>query len=76
MSMIREWIPCKDRQPSEKMRALVTTKEGVAMEGDEYNVQIMCWDGQCWRDYEYWDKMDGIVIAWMPLPEKYQPEED
>lgn len=52
------WIPCSDHQPTEFERYLVTCK-GIEIP------QIRLFEG-------YWDSTHE-VIAWQPLPRKYDP---
>lgn len=59
----RRWIPCSERLPEEMTYVLVTDKDG-----DVYSVKfIEVIDGQAeWV-------FDNGIIAWMPLPEPYDP---
>lgn len=62
-----EWIPCKKRLPDKKGEYLCT-------------IQYTTWNGKVDRGIfsGYYTKTDGwrigegIVIAWMPLPESYK----
>lgn len=65
------WIPCSERLPKEPGKYLVTVKNLTGFWILENNV-FVC-------DYAYdtfifqgWE--DNEVIAWMPLPEPYNPE--
>ena len=60
----RQWIPVEDRLPQEGERVLCYCKDNI-------------YDVLSWKSTEgwYYDRfhcfVDGLVIAWMPLP-KYE----
>ena len=60
----QHWIPLADKEPTEEGEYLVTFDDGFVATTGYY-------DG----DFELWADA-GEPIAWMPLPEPYQPEED
>ena len=62
------WIPCKDELPRSSRRVLVTTAEGKVVDA------IFVLNGYQWyRNGEYFPK--DRVIAWMPMPNAYEPPE-
>ena len=81
---IGEWIPCSERLPE-------MHREDMEAEGEYYMISnpVIVTDGQQIyiaeyeedMDYRYgWHSFDGEdydnIIAWMPLPELYQPEKE
>ena len=85
---VPEWISVKDRLPEEDKNVLISYryKEG---EGDTSHVYIditnygqlyfgsrKIGDNKYWRSpFEFFGR-DYEVIAWMPLPEPYNPKDD
>ena len=74
-----QWIPCSERLPDIKEHhvsepCIVYCENGAyGFAGLEENIfGQVGWN--CERDDEYHEPL-GEVIAWMPLPEPYQPEE-
>ena len=57
----QQWIPCSERLPEEDGKYLVV--------GRQKAINILKFDGGRW--YGKWG-----VVAWMPLPEPYQPKEN
>ena len=79
---IGEWIPCSERLPE-------MHREDMDAEGEYYMISnpVIATDGQQIYIAEYeedignmvgWHSLDGEdyegIIAWMPLPEPYNPE--
>ena len=62
---ISEWIPCSERLP-EKDGAYLCTMDGELC-GEEKP-----FTGMCGIENDVWDEPEN-VIAWMPLPEPYNP---
>jgi hypothetical protein len=64
-----QWIPCSERLPS-KNGTYIATYEWVGLSGTNYTEVDFI-------DYERgrWQRNFGTVIAWMPLPKAYEPEE-
>lgn len=67
--MLTGWIPVEERLPEPGNEALAYIKHNYAEDG---------W--RAYRVYEYTDHWVGMgnlceVIAWMPLPEPYRPED-
>lgn len=61
---VNDWIPCSERLPEDRQHILFCD-----IDGDEYI-------GKYYEDRWYADFEDRIknVIAWMPLPEPFDPE--
>ena len=81
---VGEWIPCSERLPE-------MHREDMEAEGEYYMISnpVIVTDGKQIYiaeyeediDYRYgWHGFDGEdydnIIAWMPLPEPYQPEKE
>ena len=81
---IGEWIPCSERLPE-------MHREDMEAEGEYYMISnpVLVTDGNKMHVAEYeeddgcrygWHSFDGEdydnIIAWMPLPEPYRPEEE
>lgn len=64
-----QWIPCSERLPSEN-GSYLTTYEWVGLSGTNYT-------DIDFTDYERgrWQRNFETVIAWMELPEPYEPKE-
>lgn len=66
---VQQWIPCSERlpKPSEHTddMVLVCTSDGKVRFGSCWYIRCICegWVG------------DMPVVAWMPLPEPYEPQE-
>ena len=84
MEKVGEWIPCSERLPE-------MHREDMEAEGEYYMISnpVIVTDGQqiyiaeyeADMDYRYgWHSLDGEdydnIIAWMPLPKPYRPEEE
>lgn len=75
---VPRWIPCSEMLPEEPFGCLVTVWDTDPVTMDEFeNIlpYFVGWDGEQWNDGE------GLqcpfeVIAWMPLPEPYEVEND
>ena len=73
---MNEWVNVEDRLPSEVFGCLVTVWDSPPNGGDDFPNLLpyfVGWDGEQWND------SDGVrcpfeVIAWMKLPEPYQPK--
>ena len=82
------WIPCSERLPSPKTKSfgnnskrenvLVTLKNGVVKEMTYEFATKEFWEAGDENYIEHWKEdyngNDIEVIAWMPLPEPYQPK--
>lgn len=68
------WIPVTERLPDEGYRVLVTR---ITDENYKY-MRVATYQGDCWMDDT--DKFNKPnphkVIAWMPLPEPYEEDEE
>lgn len=69
------WIPCSERLPEHGKRYLVTAV-WKDKDFETHSVYIFVYgsDGM-WHFYNYEPVSHCEVIAWMPLPEAYKPEE-
>lgn len=70
---VRKWIPCSYKMPEEESNAIITTKAGNVMVGmytKKYGQRMS--EGFICDDYFVYM---CSVVAWMPLPEPYKPEE-
>lgn len=64
---VNRWIPCSERLPHGG-RVLATTKQGYVVD------VIFTFKGSQWfRNGEYFPT--DTVIAWMPMPDAYEPPE-
>jgi len=66
------WIPCSERLPEEYGNYLITTYDGDVDIGSIDPSRKGVWSA-CDADGFYWLRN---VIAWMPLPERYQEGAD
>ena len=76
---VNEWIPCSERLPEDNEKAeyydsvIVTLENGRVVDGCYRNH-----DKEWWVDAEdgerYSINATGHVIAWMPLPERYNAD--
>ena len=62
------WVPCSERLPEEYGNYLITTYDGDVDIGSIDPSRKGVWSA-CDADGFYWLRN---VIAWMPLPERYQ----
>ena len=70
------WIPCSERLPKESFGCLVTVMDcEPSTQTDFENIlpYFVGYDGHSWND-EDGEEIPFEVIAWMPLPELYQPK--
>ena len=63
-----DWIPCSEWLPEDGKRVLITGYYNGKLITDVAIHEYGCWD--CCDDSSYDDK---DVIAWMPLPDPYNP---
>ena len=64
------WIPCSERLPDEEWETYITSHEDGSVQIHSYTHKdgfVFNWDT---------DKPNSKVVAWMPLPEPYRPEDD
>ena len=69
------WIPCKEKLPDSDGYYIASMKHWVVILFYETEVPTDC----CWTLEEYDEEIPyGIneVLAWMPLPEPYEEEND
>lgn len=67
-----DWVPCSERLPEEYGNYLITTYDGDVDIGSIDPSRKGAWSA-CDADGFYWLRN---VIAWMPLPERYQEGAD
>lgn len=75
----QRWIPCSEKFPSPCVVVLVQTKYSVIATG--YYKDSKWYSYPQWGEYtsDGWKQKDlviGSVIAWRPLPEKYEEVKD
>lgn len=71
-----KWIPCKEKLPQEDEPVLVTDDAGNQHVWNITRAPSEYLDGLCWEDdYGYYQDLDDAV-AWQPLPEPYNEEDD
>ena len=70
---ISHWIPATERLPKDNERVLVVNDDGKMMVAktadDDWWLYYCAYDADRW-----WTGENGVIKAWMPLPEP--PEED
>lgn len=82
-----KWIPTKERLPEHEEVVLVTIREGCEFDGSIALVNcveqaIFYHEEEDWCPYfmltafRQDNKLTNEVIAWMPMPEAYDPEEE
>lgn len=74
----QRWIPVSERLPEKPYGCLVTIEDEEPMTGQWFeNIlpYFVGWDGERWNDADG-EQCPFEVIAWMPLPEPYKPNED
>ena len=70
------WIPCSERLPEEEY--VLISKKPTKISGDKWcvTIAIRMADPRSrkvnWRDTGFGVIPDDNVLAWMPLPERYQ----
>ena len=70
------WIPCSERLPEEAFGCLVTVMDcEPSTQTDFENIlpYFVGYDGETWNDIDG-NVIPFEVIAWMPLPQPYQPK--
>lgn len=65
---VNRWIPCSEKLPHGG-RVLATTKQGYVVD-----VIFVLKGSQWFRNGEYFPT--DTVIAWMPMPDAYEPPEE
>ena len=67
-----QWIPCSKRLPDESDAYLVTNCNCVC----PVELAVFKADGAYWTDAYAGERYkNGYILAWMPLPERYEVEE-
>lgn len=68
-----EWIPVSERLPKEN-RTVIASTEYVVYPEARYT-KGYGWEWAYESGADYWKEIDEDVTAWMPLPERYKPQE-
>lgn len=74
----QQWIPCSERLPSEPFGCIVTVMDTEPMTQAEFPNLLpyfVGYDGKQWNDGDG-EQCPFEVLAWMPLPSKYEGEEE
>lgn len=66
------WIPINKRFPEEGKTVIASTEYGVFPEA-RY-IEKYGWEWAYESGADYWQKLEDVT-AWMPLPERYKPQE-
>ena len=66
----QRWIPCSERLPKVREWVLCQCRAGIM------DVLRLTEDGSWNKSYPHTEYMSGFVIAWMPLPESWEGEEN
>ena len=70
------WIPCSERLPEKSFGCIVTVMDREPSTQNEFeNIlpYFVGYDGETWNDADG-EEIPFEVIAWMPLPEPYNPK--
>lgn len=67
-----EWTPVSERPPKENKTVIASTKYDVYPE-TKYTKEYG-WEWAYESGADYWKELKGVV-AWMPLPPHYEPQE-
>ena len=72
------WIPCSEGLPEIGTEVIVTTSSGYVWSEMYYDYKYPDDKEPCFHrwDSEMWQCSCSDVIAWQPLPERYEPKGD
>lgn len=70
---VRHWIPSSERLPGIKVPVLVTVYNHMI---NSYVRKIGAFLGDEWLISNIFSETMGNVVAWMPLPEAYEPPKE
>lgn len=68
-----KWIPTNVDMPPEGEYVLVTIIYETQYESSRYVAEARQYDGYAWYDLDDVELDEYEVLAWMPLPEPYNP---
>ena len=71
----KRWISCSERMPEPKETENLIAKYYLVQ--NEYgDMMVARWDGNGWEQMYQHEYLKDDVVAWMPLPERYEYEGD
>lgn len=69
------WVPVRERLPEPGLTVGNVTKYYL-VQGEYGDMFVACYDGDKWQQiFNYDREIEEKVVAWMELPERYEPKE-
>ena len=69
------WVPVSERLPEPGLTVGNVTKYYL-VQGEYGDMFVACYDGDKWQQiFNYDREIEEKVVAWMELPERYEPKE-
>ena len=69
------WVPVRERLPEPGLTVRNITKYYL-VQGEYGDMFVACYDGDKWQQiFNYDREIEEKVVAWMELPERYEPKE-
>ena len=69
------WVPVSERLPEPGLTVGNVTKYYL-VQGEYGDMFVACYDGDKWEQiFNYDREIEEKVVAWMELPERYEPKE-